>query len=116
MKKIVDVHLFVEIVCSKQEIEHTTHCWDPDQKAISPLSTPASGSSFTKRKCIIDDPKQFINFHESTTWNIKDISMAGKLLQKPPIHCRFDDEQEMKRVYAMIYDIYRCKCSKQFSK
>lgn len=114
MKKVIDLGFFIEIVRSKHKKESTAQYWDPDQKIISPLSTLASGSSFMRRKCIIDDPKDFINIHETTIWNIKDISMAGKLLRKPPIHCRFDDQQEMKRVYAMIYDIYRCKCSKQF--
>lgn len=43
------------------------------------------------------------------TWTVSDISKAGYLLTVPPKSPNFDDEQEMRRVYTLIYDVFRCK-------
>ncbi|XP_076252212.1 uncharacterized protein LOC143191222 isoform X1 [Rhynchophorus ferrugineus] len=43
------------------------------------------------------------------TWTVRDISKAGCLLSKPPLPVTFDDEQEMRRVYTLIYDVFRYK-------
>lgn len=43
------------------------------------------------------------------TWTVSDLAKAGCLLASPPIHTRFHDEQEMRRVYSLIYDVFRCK-------
>lgn len=43
------------------------------------------------------------------TWTVSDIAKAGCLLTAPPITTSFDDEQEMRRVYTLIYDVFRCK-------
>lgn len=42
-------------------------------------------------------------------WNLKDFSNAGKLMQKTPSPVRFYDEYEMRKVYSLIYDVFRCK-------
>lgn len=90
--------------------------WDPDaQLNISPLSTPASGFSSKRKKCIVDDPMDFVDAHMLSAWNLNDLTSAGKLLRKPPLACHFDDEHEMRRVYSMIYDVYRCKHLKSSS-
>lgn len=83
--------------------------WDPDAIIISPLSTPASGFSIKRKRCIVDDPMDYVNIDTLSLWNLHDLTSAGKLLRKPPLPCHFDDEHEMRRVYSMIYDVYRCK-------
>lgn len=88
--------------------------WDPDAQIISPLSTPASGLSIKRKKCIIDDPMDYVDTDTLSIWNLIDLTSAGKLLRKPPLPCHFDDEHEMRRVYSMIYDVYRCKFSQKF--
>lgn len=96
-----------EVVAKK-----TKQQWDPDLQLISPLSTPASGLSYKRKKCIVDDPMDFVDLETLSNWNLNDLTAAGKLLRKPPLPCHFDDEHEMRRVYSMIYDVYRCKlCS-----
>lgn len=83
--------------------------WDPDLQICSPLSTPASGLLSKRKKCIVDDPFDFVDVDQLQTWNLKDLTAAGKLLRRPPLSCHFDDEHEMRRVYSMIYDVFRCK-------
>ncbi|KAF5286182.1 hypothetical protein FQR65_LT12940 [Abscondita terminalis] len=43
------------------------------------------------------------------TWTINDIAKAANLLSVPPRPTYFEDEQEMRRVYTLIYDTYRYK-------
>lgn len=84
--------------------------WDPDhQIIISPLSTPASGLMSKRKRCIVDDPMDFVDVNRLSSWNLHDLTAAAKLLRRPPLPCQFDDEHEMRRVYSMIYDVYRCK-------
>lgn len=86
--------------------------WDPEsQFVLSPISSPspASGLSLRRKKCVVDDPMDFLNLNELLTWNLFDLTTAAKLLRKPPITCKFSDEHEMRRVYSMIYDVYRCR-------
>ncbi|KAJ8984877.1 hypothetical protein NQ317_002717, partial [Molorchus minor] len=42
-------------------------------------------------------------------WTVSDIAKAGCLLSSPPLPTSFDDEQEMRRVYTLIYDVFRYK-------
>ena len=46
---------------------------------------------------------------KSKFWNIKTISLAAKLLAKPPKQVQFENEHEMRKVYSLIYDVFRCK-------
>ncbi|KAJ8958311.1 hypothetical protein NQ318_017457, partial [Aromia moschata] len=43
------------------------------------------------------------------TWTVSDIAKAGCLLGSPPLPATFEDEQEMRRVYTLIYDVFRYK-------
>lgn len=43
------------------------------------------------------------------TWTVGDLAKAGSLLHVPQIGANFDDEQEMRRVYTLIYDVFRYK-------
>nr|XP_023020678.1 uncharacterized protein LOC111509210 [Leptinotarsa decemlineata] len=45
----------------------------------------------------------------SITWTVGDIAKAGCLLSSPPIPTTFEDEHEMRRVYTLIYDVFRYK-------
>lgn len=44
-----------------------------------------------------------------TAWTASDIAKAGLLLANPPRLHHFDDEEEMRRVYSLVYDVFRCK-------
>ncbi|XP_066259215.1 uncharacterized protein [Euwallacea similis] len=54
----------------------------------------------------IPKPKNFLS---TITWTVGDISKAGCLLSIPPQLVNFEDEQEMRRVYSLIYDVFRYK-------
>lgn len=77
---------------------------------VTPASSPASGLSLRRKRCVTDNPLDFLDLGTSIgVWNLFDLTKAAKLLRKPPIDCSFSDEHEMRRVYSMIYDVYRCK-------
>ncbi|XP_052738020.1 uncharacterized protein LOC112053618 [Bicyclus anynana] len=42
-------------------------------------------------------------------WDIEQVLKAARLLCKPPMHVNFADEQEMRCVYSLIYDVFRYK-------
>ncbi|XP_075972716.1 uncharacterized protein LOC142974335 [Anticarsia gemmatalis] len=42
-------------------------------------------------------------------WDIGQVLKAARLLCKPPMHVDFVDEQEMRCVYSLIYDVFRYK-------
>ncbi|KAE8746505.1 hypothetical protein FOCC_FOCC006739 [Frankliniella occidentalis] len=44
-------------------------------------------------------------------WTCADLAKAGLLLALPPRPVDFDDEAEMRRVFALAYDVFRCKNS-----
>ena len=46
---------------------------------------------------------------EYNDWCLEDIAKAAKLLKRPPTPVEFNDEYEMRKVYSMIYDVFRCK-------
>lgn len=48
-------------------------------------------------------------FFNGVTWTVWDLAKAGSLLSNPPKNVTFEDEQEMRVVYSLIYDVYRCK-------
>lgn len=85
--------------------------WDPDfQTLVSPLSTPASSSSVKRKKCVIDNPANFIDTNIPIMWSLKDLVMASNLLNGDAGKvCSFSDEYETRRVYSMVYDVFRCK-------
>ena len=49
--------------------------------------------------------------HESNNviWDLSEFAKAGKLLKTPPMDVEFYDEYEMRKVYSLIYDVFRCK-------
>lgn len=95
----------------------TKEHWDPDfQNLVSPLSTPASNLSYKRKKCIIDDPADYIDMSIPIAWSLNDLVMASRLLVGggSERQCNFSDEYETRRVYSMVYDVFRCKYSSHF--
>ncbi|XP_053686098.1 uncharacterized protein LOC128735638 [Sabethes cyaneus] len=97
------------------ELKDTT-LWEPKVKSVeevSPFSSPVPGDSAAlrrkPRRCYLDNPIDFCNIDEYNQWLLQDIARAGKLLRKPPSPVSFDDEFEMRKVYSMIYDVFRFK-------
>lgn len=85
--------------------------WDAEHifEYVSPMVSPGSGSSAGRKKCLIDYPMAYIDTNVIGCWSLETIGMAGKLLRKPPIVVKFDDEYEMRKVYSLIYDVFRCE-------
>lgn len=42
-------------------------------------------------------------------WGPRDLAKAARLLERPALHVAFDEDQEMRRVYFLIYDVFRCE-------
>ncbi|CAG9806104.1 unnamed protein product [Chironomus riparius] len=47
--------------------------------------------------------------HETNNviWDLSEFAKAGKLLKTPPMDVEFYDEYEMRKVYSLIYDVFR---------
>lgn len=84
-----------------REEQPKLHYWNiiPKQKLVKCDTT----DGLLERKSEI---KKIIS---AITWTVGDIAKAGCLLSLPPISTCFEDEQEMRRVYTLIYDVFRCK-------
>ncbi|XP_019865526.1 uncharacterized protein LOC109594730 isoform X2 [Aethina tumida] len=75
------------------------HDWNIKPKTIAPCEP---------RELLLRKKKKPIKV-KTITWTVSDIAKAGCLLQTPPIGTQFEDEQEMRRVYTLIYDVFRYK-------
>lgn len=42
-------------------------------------------------------------------WGPRELAKAARLLERPALPVTFDDDHEMRRVYSLIYDVFRCK-------
>lgn len=83
--------------------------WD-DVYDFENISSKASPVLTTNRhKCHLEDPLKFIDPQTLGIWDLSDIAKAGMLLRRPKIQCCFQNEHEMRRVYSLIYDVFRCK-------
>lgn len=98
------------------DLKETT-LWESKAKSVeevSPFSSPSPGGDMAayrrkRRRCFLDNPIDFCNIDEYNQWRLEDIARAGRLLKKPPLEVSFDDEFEMRKVFSMIYDVFRCK-------
>ncbi|XP_055592929.1 uncharacterized protein LOC129744438 [Uranotaenia lowii] len=94
-----------------------TIAWESKAKSVdemSPFASPAPGADLAairrkRRRCYLDDPIDFCNIDEYNQWRLEDIARAGKLLRRPPLGVTFNDELEMRKVFSMIYDVFRFK-------
>nr|XP_036216388.1 uncharacterized protein LOC106617935 [Bactrocera oleae] len=74
---------------------------------ISPNVSPNGFNKISKNKC---QPIRGRSLKDkSKFWNLKTISLAAKLLAKPPKQVQFENEHEMRKVYSLIYDVFRYK-------
>ncbi|XP_052861422.1 uncharacterized protein LOC128268389 [Anopheles cruzii] len=107
----------IQLKSSLEKVDHTY--WEVRAKSIdevvstrtSPASADSSSTAYRRRRrqCFLDNPIDFCDIDAYNQWRLEDIVRAGKLLHKPPLPVRFDDEYEMRKVYSMIYDVYRFK-------
>lgn len=42
-------------------------------------------------------------------WRVNDILLAARVLQTVPDRPAYSDEAEMRRVFGLVYDVFRCK-------
>lgn len=66
----------------------------------------------TKVKCYVPArraAKKVTHAPTPITWTVEDIYKAACLLANPPMPTSFEDEQEMRRAYTLIYDTFRCE-------
>lgn len=75
---------------------------------FSPSATP-SGRFEARQRCAQDHPIAFIDANVLGNWSLENITKAAKLLGQPPLPVKFGDEHEMRRVYSLIYDVFRCE-------
>lgn len=71
-----------------------------------------AGKSLDLLMSHLEDPMRFIDMRSLSVLDLSDIAKAGMLLRKPCIPCQFENEHEMRRVYSLIYDVFRCECSR----
>lgn len=96
------------------------HLWDPEVFSFSVQSSPTVSEAALRirRRCRADNPLEFLNPDFLHVWQLDDLVKAAKLLRpktpvqststETPVRCGFADEHEMRRVYSMIYDVFRC--------
>jgi hypothetical protein len=75
----------------------------------SHAGTPDIYSAKKRKICISDDLLSYCKGDEVSLWDSDDFAKAGLLLKRPPRPVNFMDEYEMRKVYSLIYDVYRCK-------
>lgn len=92
--------------------------WDPEvgDVRITPPESPGDLQSVfdikieKRRICPIGEGSlDFALIDEVHLWGLEDYAKAGKLLHRPPKIVEFIDEHEMRKVYSLIYDVFRCK-------
>ncbi|XP_073836278.1 uncharacterized protein isoform X3 [Musca autumnalis] len=75
---------------------------------FSPASSPSNGIlDEHRKKCHQIIVKS--NIKVNIIWTLEDITKAAKLLKKPPQNVEFSNEYEMRKVYSLIYDVFRYK-------
>lgn len=83
--------------------------WDEAYAYGNLSSKGRSAQSIDQSKAHLADPMNFIDTASLSVWDLSDIAKAGMLLRRPKIPCGFENEHEMRRVYSLIYDVFRCK-------
>lgn len=46
---------------------------------------------------------------QNVSWNLEDLAKATRLLQQAAVHTIFSNEFDMRRIFCMVYDVYRRK-------
>lgn len=76
---------------------------------LTPSISPNGSRIGSRQKCFLQNPNIFIKSKSKNFWSLNDIFIAAKLLKKPPDSVKFESEYEMRKVYSLIYDVFRCK-------
>lgn len=79
-------------------------------ESFSPIS-PSADRTLIKALGSCDQEFRLSVSHEGNNvlWDLSEFAKAGKLLKTPPMDVEFYDEYEMRKVYSLIYDVFRCK-------
>ena len=99
------------IVCVFRTYEEITKrkempIFDPERiMKFSPATSPSL--KYDNRKRCVPIVVKFQ--HKTEPWSLECIAKAGKLLRKPPLPVEFANEHEMRKVYSLIYDVFRCE-------
>lgn len=80
-------------------------------ETFSPISPNADRSLIQPLGYCVDEFRTSVSIEPpgGLIWNLKDFAKAGKLLKSPSMSVEFYDEYEMRKVYSLIYDVFRCK-------
>lgn len=79
-------------------------------EAYSPISPNADRSVIKPLGDCADEFRLSVSHENSNVlWNLSEFAKAGKLLKNPPMEVNFYDEYEMRKVYSLMYDVFRCK-------
>lgn len=79
-------------------------------ETYSPIS-PSADRNLIKPLGFCEQEFRLSVSHENNNviWDLTGFAKAGKLLKVPPMEAEFYDEYEMRKVYSLIYDVFRCK-------
>lgn len=79
-------------------------------ETYSPIS-PNADRNLIKPLGFCDQEFRLSVSHENNNvmWDLSEFAKAGKLLKNPAMAVDFYDEYEMRKVYSLIYDVFRCK-------
>jgi hypothetical protein len=79
-------------------------------ETFSPISPNADRSLIKPLGYCVEEFKMSVSHENSNVlWDLSEFAKAGKLLKTPPMNVEFYDEYEMRKVYSLIYDVFRCK-------
>jgi hypothetical protein len=83
--------------------------WSRPDSASDPWSTLGNLAMGANRRPIRSLPPRKNKKTRDPPWGPRDLAKASRLLEKPPMSVSFEDDQEMRRVYSLIYDVFRCE-------
>lgn len=74
---------------------------------FSPATSPSNCTPNEIKKC----GRIFLKTNKKVcvTWTLDNICKAAQLLKKPPENVEFSNEHDMRKVYSLVYDVFRCK-------
>lgn len=81
--------------------------WEPKRYGYSFKAKPSQQKGLKGRSSTIVDGSM-IEMCIEPGWRLNDILLAAKVLRKaqpPPV---YSDEAEMRRVFGLVYDVFRC--------
>lgn len=95
---------------TEPELEQRQQSLTEMVEAYSPIS-PNADRTVIKPLGHCEEEFRLSVSHESSSvlWDLSEFAKAGKLLKNPPMDVEFYDEYEMRKVYSLMYDVFRCK-------